>query len=428
MAAVLKGKTDHTPEFRQTLTRLTLRNDTMFYVALLYSQKHVCEDPLVVRGKTVVAATDGVTIYYDAKMFSEHSLEDRQFILVHEILHGVLYHTLRRGIREPNLWNIACDYVVNGMIEEGGSFKTPKDGIQPDPAFKDLSAEQVYDLLQKEAQEALKGGKSKGDGKNGRKWVRGDPDDGEGDGQPGDGGPSLDGKASNDVRDYQQGKDGDDRSAKDIERQIGIDTEKAIHAAKAAGQGSHVNKKLLDAAQVQHEPWYSHLRRFMTVLNAKEYNWSRINMRRTVFTEVLSPQMKSESMGDIVLLIDESGSLQDRQLCAIGAHSAQIFKECAPKRVIIIRHTDEVTDVEIIEGPDFSDFVLQRKSTGGTDFRGPAAYVEQNFPEAQVIVWFTDMYGAFAEGSTIETIWVTSTDPEQCKAPYGERIQADFND
>jgi predicted metal-dependent peptidase len=426
MNAVAKVKTnDHTQEFKQALTRLTLRNDAIFFIAMLYSMRHERYDPLVIRGQRAPAATDSVRICYDGEAFGAYSLDDRQFILVHEILHVILYHPLRRGIREPNLWNIACDYVVNGMVADGGDFKVPKDGIQPDPAFKGLSAERVYDLLQKEAQEALSGGKTEGKGKSGRTWVRGDPEagDGQGDTQL-EGGP---GQNPKDVQDY-NAEANEGKPASQVEREIGVNTEKALQAAKAAGQGSHLMKQFLQEAQVAHEPWYAHLRRYMTVLNERQYNWARINARRAVLHNVVSPDMKTEAMGDIVLSIDESGSQTNEQLAAIGAHCAQLMRECHPKRVIVIRHTDRVTDVEVFEGPDYTDFNLVRKSTGGTDFNPVFDHVEANFPEAQVLLMFTDMYGPFPQGFSIDTMWVTSTEESAIKTPFGERIRADFND
>lgn len=422
MAANPKVSNDHTNEFKQTLTRLTLRNDAMFFIAMLYSLKHVCLDPFIAGGKQQIAATDGVHIFYDRELFSKDSLEDRQYTLVHEILHVVYYHPLRRGIRDPQIWNIAADYVVNGMIHDSGAFKIPATDIQPNAKFKGLSTEQVYDLLIKDAQQALSGGKQSGKGEFGN-WVRGPAQPGS---SPGSG-TQLDGHGPSDVQDYNPDANGG-TPASQVEREIGINTEKALQAAKAAGQGSALMKEFLKEAQVAREPWYAHLRRYMNVLHERTYNWSRINARRAVLHNIVSPDMKSECMGDVVESIDESGSLTDPQLAAISAHTKDIMKECRPKRLIIIRHTDRVTDVEIFEGPEYEGYKLERKSTGGTDFRPVFELIESDFPEAQVVLMFTDMYGPFPEGCSKDTLWITSTTEEHVKTPFGERIQADFND
>lgn len=411
----------HIPEFKQALTRLTLKNDAMFFIAMLYSLRHERHDPLVVRGQRTPACTNGLTICYDGELFGKDSLDDRMYTLVHEILHVVLHHPLRTGARDPNICNIAADYVVNGMIHEHGMFKIPATDIQPDPAFTGLSMEQVYDLLIKEAQQALAGGKQSGKGAGGRTWVRAPA------GQPDAGQAQLEGHAPHDVEKYDPSTN-DDKPASQVERENGVMVQKAAQAAKAAGQGSDLVKKILNESEPRSEPWYAHLRRFMTVLNERTYNWAHIERRRAVLYDLVSPDMKAESMGDIVISIDESGSLMDHQLAAIGAHCASIFRECRPKRAIILRHTSEVTDVEIHEGPDYNDFELVRKSTGGTDFRPVFTHVEGEFPEAQVLLMFTDMEGPFPKDSRIETLWVTSTPEARVKTPFGERIMADFND
>lgn len=427
MNAVAKHDTqNHTPEFKQALTRLTLRNDAVFFIAMLYSMRHERYDPLVIRGMRTPACTDGVTICYDGELFSKDSLEDRQYTLVHEILHVVLFHSMRRGIRDPHIWNIACDYVVNGMIHEQGAFKIPSTDIQPDPAFTGKSAEQVYDILIKEAQQALAGGKKSGKGQGGRTWVRAEA----GGDQPGegDGDTQLQGHSPSDVKDY-KAEANEGKSAAQAEREIGISTEKALQSAKAAGQGSKVMKELLNEAQVAKEPWFGHLRRYMTALYERTYNWTHYNRRRVALFKVLSPDMRSESMGKLVLSIDESGSLTNPQLAAINAHCVDIFREVRPKSVVVLRHTDRVTDEEVYEGPDYQDFKLVRKSTGGTDFRPVFDHILANHSDAQVILMFTDMEGPFPERApTIDTMWITSTDERRVATPFGERIMADFND
>jgi predicted metal-dependent peptidase len=53
-----------------------------------------------------------------------------------------LLHPIRRGERIPELWNIAADIVVNGIIE-GTSFSVPP-ATAVEPRYADLSVEQVY--------------------------------------------------------------------------------------------------------------------------------------------------------------------------------------------------------------------------------------------------------------------------------------------
>ncbi|MEU9384968.1 hypothetical protein AB0D38_30165, partial [Streptomyces sp. NPDC048279] len=72
--------------------------------------------------------------------------EEWRFVLAHEMLHAALRHGDRLGGRDPYLFNVACDYVVNGWLVEMRVGTMPE-GLLHDPELKDLSAEEVYDRI-----------------------------------------------------------------------------------------------------------------------------------------------------------------------------------------------------------------------------------------------------------------------------------------
>ncbi|GII52872.1 hypothetical protein Pth03_12610 [Planotetraspora thailandica] len=72
--------------------------------------------------------------------------EEWRFVLAHEMLHAALRHGERAGWREPYLWNVACDYVVNGWLVEMGVGEMPE-GLLHDPSLRGLSCEAVYDRI-----------------------------------------------------------------------------------------------------------------------------------------------------------------------------------------------------------------------------------------------------------------------------------------
>ncbi|MFE0822732.1 hypothetical protein [Streptomyces sp. NPDC058847] len=72
--------------------------------------------------------------------------EEWRFVLAHEMLHAALRHGDRRGTRDPHLFNVACDYVVNGWLVEMRVGTMPE-GLLHDPALAGLSAEEVYDRI-----------------------------------------------------------------------------------------------------------------------------------------------------------------------------------------------------------------------------------------------------------------------------------------
>ncbi|MDT0387978.1 hypothetical protein RM641_11120 [Streptomyces sp. DSM 41921] len=69
-----------------------------------------------------------------------------RFVLAHEMLHAALRHGDRCGTRDPYLFNVACDYVVNGWLTEM-EVGTMPEGLLYDPQLAGLSAEEVYDRI-----------------------------------------------------------------------------------------------------------------------------------------------------------------------------------------------------------------------------------------------------------------------------------------
>jgi predicted metal-dependent peptidase len=71
---------------------------------------------------------------------------ERRFVIAHELLHAALRHDTRCGGRDPWLWNVACDYVINGWLTEMAIGDLPATALY-DPALKGKSAEGAYDEI-----------------------------------------------------------------------------------------------------------------------------------------------------------------------------------------------------------------------------------------------------------------------------------------
>ncbi|NER82078.1 MAG: hypothetical protein F6K42_21460, partial [Leptolyngbya sp. SIO1D8] len=74
------------------------------------------------------------------------SAPEQDGLLLHEVLHAALLHPVRRGVREAELWNIAADIVVNGIIAQQPKFALPEGGLRAQK-LEHLSVEEVYEIL-----------------------------------------------------------------------------------------------------------------------------------------------------------------------------------------------------------------------------------------------------------------------------------------
>jgi len=78
------------------------------------------------------------------------------FVFAHELLHAGLNHASRRQGRDALLWNIACDFVINGWLVEMRIGAAPALGLLHDAGFANLSAEEIYDRLATDLRRARK--------------------------------------------------------------------------------------------------------------------------------------------------------------------------------------------------------------------------------------------------------------------------------
>ena len=127
-------------------TRIRLRKTSPFFAALsLYAEIDFNEG-------VPIAATNGRKIIFNPVTYIKLPPKERDGVYLHELLHMALLHIFRRGIRDPKIFNIAADIVVNGMIENEGNLKIPAFGIR-DKNLEHLSVEEVYEILLKNKKE-----------------------------------------------------------------------------------------------------------------------------------------------------------------------------------------------------------------------------------------------------------------------------------
>ena len=117
------------------------------------------------------AATDGKNVYVDPNYFESLSENERIFIIAHEIMHIKFMHMFRLKDkdgkkRDPDLWNIATDAIINANLERDGF--TIKEGYVNMPEALNYSAEEFYQKLLEEKE------KKQNEQQNGQKQEQGD--------------------------------------------------------------------------------------------------------------------------------------------------------------------------------------------------------------------------------------------------------------
>jgi predicted metal-dependent peptidase len=119
---------------------LRLRMKSPFFVTLAMFARFIPSQTIP------TAATDGRDIFFNPEFLRSLPSNQQDGVILHEVLHAALLHPLRLSGRDPELWNIAADIVVNGMIALQNGFELPPGGLR-DQKLEHFSVEEVYQLL-----------------------------------------------------------------------------------------------------------------------------------------------------------------------------------------------------------------------------------------------------------------------------------------
>ena len=114
----------------------------------------------IVENKDIpTAGTDSKKIYYNPDFVSKLSEDEQLFLFAHEVCHIAFNHIYRSKDKNPRLWNIATDAVINAFLKEEG-LPLIEGGVDIKDAAK-FKAEQIYQkLLEKQQKEQKRQGKS----------------------------------------------------------------------------------------------------------------------------------------------------------------------------------------------------------------------------------------------------------------------------
>jgi len=119
---------------------LRIRSDHPFFGTLaLFADFRVSDD-------VPTAATDGKRLWFNPGFVEKQDAPRLCGLVTHELLHAALQHGVRRRERDPKLWNIAADVVVNGMVRKDTTYVLPDGGVEM-PDLAHLSVEEIYEQL-----------------------------------------------------------------------------------------------------------------------------------------------------------------------------------------------------------------------------------------------------------------------------------------
>ncbi len=339
------------------------------------------------------ACTDGRQIRYNPAFLDPLTVDQIVFVLAHLVMHVAHFHPLRRSARNVGRFNRAGDYAINGILKEAGLILLP--GALYHKSFDNMAAEQIYDRLPR-------GSDDEGERKENEKDLD-ESDD------PGGCGGFEDAK-----NEYGVPLSKAERQREEAEVTVAI--QQAAQAARAQGQLPRSLERLVDELVHPVLDWREMLRTFIDQNARNDYTWTQPN-RRHVADGIYLPSLRSNGLKPLVLAIDTSGSIGQKELNQFQAELNDILQSY-PSTINVVYCDSEISATQTIT-PDHYPVELKAESNGTTDLRPPFDWAITNVPEAGCIIYLTDLQGDSLEiDPGIPTLWISTTRSRDLPACY----------
>lgn len=347
--------------------QLMTKPDSVFFFSLCFSLKHVFSD------EVPTACTDGKQIIYNPDFFMGLDKEERIFLLLHETLHCAYMHMVRLNERDPRKWNKAADHVINLQLIERG-YKMPQGGLA-DRQYTGMYTEQVYNLIPDNKEEPF-----------------------DGDLIPGD--AETDSKTTSEMQDVLVRASLQSKMAEDRPGTIPGEIEVFLNRL--------LNPKL---------PWNRILQKYLQTFNKNDYSYRRPNRR--YFPDHYLPSLYSNSLINITIAVDISGSVSDSDFLQFVSETHSILKMMKPECITFIQFDTEIHSIDRVKNVQ-ELMKLSFTGRGGTDITPVIEWANQNKP--QLLMVFTDgFFRSPGIQTKVPTAWLIHNNPNFA-APFGKVI------
>lgn len=326
------------------------------------------------------AATNGLTLWWNPVWFTYLPAPTRETVLVHELWHPARLHMMRRGNRDPLIWNYACDIRINNDLEKQG-YKFDNTMPWLDHQF-DVSGNQPEEAIYEELIKKM----------------------------PPQSGSWGDADGTGDMEELTEAE----------QRTLIQNVVQAQQSAIKTGNAGDIPgdfETILDQFLIPKVNWEEALMRFFTERFSYSYTWRRPNRRH----EIYLPSRKQDEDGmltHLMYFLDVSGSVTDEQVIRFNSEVKYIKDVLRPKKLTLVQFDTRITQIDVFEENDSFDKLVV-VGRGGTDLRPVREMILKEKPSAAVV--FSDLYCAPMEPVDIPVIFV-AVDNRQATVKFGELI------
>lgn len=328
--------------------------------------------------------------------YQNQELEKVEGVLGHEVLHISLGHVFRIGNRVLEIYNVACDIVVNNMLQANGFSLLPgSEGyIEPHDnqielydgkiVIKDIDkkfVESVYDELYKQYKDndMIK-----------EVMVSGYGIPGKGKGKKGIG----NGPKSMDSHEYGKGAGSSAKEKRAEEALAEKWAERMVSAAnhaKAQGKLPAGMSRIIDKLLNKKLNWRSLLYRYITNSIQFDVSWQKFS-KRSIATKCWMPGPLKENI-DVVYAIDTSGSISQEELSSFLSEMVSLGKSFANIEITALFCDAALHQKYVVRNGNIPSILSERiTGGGGTSHKPIMDFINKEKPHSKCLICLTDGY------------------------------------
>lgn len=319
----------------------------------------------------ITARTNGKDVTYGRNFVTPLSSKQLNFLILHENMHKAFRHLkIWKHLykKNPKLANVACDHVINLMIQDydpNQEVAVMPVGGCADPRFRGMDSGQVFKILEEEGGKGGKGGEQGGD-------------------------------EGFDDHDWEGAEELTEAQAKELERKIDEALRQGvIMQKKRSKDGSGGDRAIDELLNPKINP-YDLLREYMVSVcsNRDDATWRRPN-RRFVSQDLYMPSSYAPAVGRVLIGIDTSGSIGGTELQEFFTETANICQSVQPEAIDLVYWDTKVCRHEEYGRDEIENMITSTKPAGGggTDVQSVREWFKgRNNVTPDVAIIFTDGY------------------------------------
>ena len=343
------------------------------HIALMKHRETALYSGVMLMGKNAViddkvtAYTDGVNKKYGREFMTKLTDPELRGLILHENLHVALKHIPRfkKEFKDnPQAINVATDYAVNDVImnlKDQDLCKLPEGGLY-DAKYHNWSVREIYEDLKKQQKQNKDSGKGESLGK------------------------------TLDEHGFEDAQNMTDEEAKEMS--VKIDKALREGGILASRMGAKIPRVIGDMLEPKVN-WREVLREFVSsaTKGSDEYTWRKFN-KRQMANDIYLPSIENESIGELVVAIDTSGSIGSVELTEFASELASICSVSSPSKVRVLWWDTDVHGEQVFMPEHYDNIkdLLKPQGGGGTTVSCVSEYLNKSRVEAEAVIVFTDGY------------------------------------